>query len=184
MFSHVNLTLLLILTIVITRSHSLRVQQLKEINKDATSITIEWSVYDDDQVMVPSATLASLLSGENEWIGFKIKYFTDKLQYTPVLLKNANLRKFRLDNLKSNTDYKVQVSAFSSGGLEGPASNLITIRTHEAGLYFDTFSSKLHGPIKVQLGPNGSENIKLTRKNGISSLMVTVFLALLVLSTG
>jgi hypothetical protein len=55
---------------------------------------------------------------------------------TPVLLKNINLRKFRLDNLKSNTDYKIQVSAVNKLDFEGPASNLLNIKTHEAGNLF------------------------------------------------
>jgi hypothetical protein len=70
----------------------------------------------------------------DEWIGFKIKYFTEKLQYPPILLKNVNLRKFRLENLKPNTEYKIQVSAFNKIESEGPASNLLVIRTQDAGL--------------------------------------------------
>jgi hypothetical protein len=71
----------------------------------------------------------------DEYIGFKIKYFTEKLQYPPILLKNANLRKFRLESLKSSTEYKIQVSAFNRNELEGPASNLLVVRTQDAGLF-------------------------------------------------
>lgn len=114
-----------IIFVIQTKSvNSLRVENLKESNKDVSSITIEWVVDD--------STATGLSDGENEWIGFKIKYFTNNLQFTPVLLRNANLRKFRLDNLKSNTEYKIQVSAFNKLENEGPASNLLSVRTSES----------------------------------------------------
>jgi hypothetical protein len=78
-------------------------------------------------------TATSQLPAENTWVGFKIKYFTDKLQYTPTSLRSISLKKFRIDNLKSATEYKIQVSAFNSLGNEGPASNLIVVKTNEAG---------------------------------------------------
>ena len=154
----------------------LRVENLHELNRDAFSITIEWTINDAaaaaaaakknlagavgaqysaedsfassrEQLLYeinepspavtspPRATNSGEQTGNDEWIGFKIKYFTERLQYPPVLLKNANLRKFRLDNLKSDTEYKIQVSAFNKLHMEGPASNLLVIRTKEAGLY-------------------------------------------------
>lgn len=124
--------IIILLLIWLNIAECLRVENLKEINKDAQSITIEWSINDIDLEQLSRA------SGEvqSDWIGFKIKYFTDKLQYTPILLKNINLRKFRLDNLKSNTEYKIQVSAYNQRlENEGPASNLLTVKTHEAGLF-------------------------------------------------
>ena len=99
----------------------LRINSLTELQKDASSITIEWSVGEPSQ------------EARDQWVGFKIKYFTEKLQYTPIMLKNILFRKFRLDNLKSNTEYKIQVSAYNSVGDEGPASHLLTVKTYEAG---------------------------------------------------
>jgi hypothetical protein len=134
--------LFIIITFLISNLNSLRVENVKELNKDSSSITIEWSVYNDDDssvLLIPTTTNsdgANTNNNNNEWIGFKIKYFTDKLKYTPVFLKNINLRKFRLDNLKSNTDYKIQVSAVNKLDFEGPASNLLNIKTHEAGNFF------------------------------------------------
>lgn len=122
-YSAVVFVVLLMVTVI----EGMRIEQLSEMHKDATSITIEWR------------TTASGNSGgdsaESDWIGFKIKYFTEKLQYAPILLKNPNLRKFRLDNLKSNTEYRIQVSAYSARDTEGPASELLVVRTSEAGLY-------------------------------------------------
>lgn len=119
--------LLLLLLLVIAAINGMRIEQLAEIHKDATSITLEWRT--------GGSSSSSQSSAESDWIGFKIKYFTDKLQYPPVFLKNLNLRKFRLDNLKSNTDYRIQVSAYSARETEGPASDLLVVRTSEAGLY-------------------------------------------------
>lgn len=101
----------------------LRINSLNELQKDSSSITIEWAVSE------ANATRAG-----SDWVGFKIKYFTEKLQYTPILLKNILIRKFRLDNLKANTVYKIQVSAYQSIGTEGPASRLLSVRTFETGL--------------------------------------------------
>lgn len=112
-------TVAVLLVAAVPLAAGIRIERLVEIHKDATSITIEWK------------TVAT--SAESDWIGFKIKYFTDKLQYAPVLLKNLNLRKFRLDNLKSNTEYRIQVSAYSARDTEGPASDLLVVRTAEAG---------------------------------------------------
>ena len=145
MIKKIYFSFIFILLFLISNLNCIRVENLKELNKDSSSITIEWSVYDEN-VIDDSSSNSNLLStttnsnganlnnnNNNEWIGFKIKYFTDKLKYTPVLLKNINLRKFRLDNLKSNTDYKIQVSAVNKLDFEGPASNLLNIKTHEAG---------------------------------------------------
>ena len=118
---------LLLAGMMVSRVACLRVENLKESSRDVSSITIEWSVNDEDSTMLAKT------SGDDEWIGFKIKYFTSKLQFAPVLLKNANLRKFRLDNLKSNTEYKIQVSAFNKLENEGPASNLLSVKTLESG---------------------------------------------------
>ena len=101
----------------------LRINSLSELQKDSSSITIEWSVSETNATRVGS-----------DWVGFKIKYFTEKLQYTPILLKNILIRKFRLDNLKANTVYKIQVSAYQNIGTEGPASRLLNVRTFETGL--------------------------------------------------
>lgn len=131
-----NLVVLVLLILNFNLISCLRVENLKEINKDSSSITIEWTVNGIGNANNESPSLLeSSLSGiDSDWIGFKIKYFTDKLQFTPILLKNSNLRKFRLDNLKSNTEYKIQVSAYNKLEFEGPASSLLTVRTHEAGL--------------------------------------------------
>lgn len=118
---------LLMVVFLIDRTFAIRIEDLKEIHKDSTSITIEWSINTGNLVE------------DDQWIGFKIKYFTDKLQYTPILLKNINLRKFRLDNLKSNTLYKVQVSAYNKLETEGPASILLTVRTNEAGTFINPY---------------------------------------------
>lgn len=111
----------------------LRVENLKQLNKDSQSISIEWSI-SNDYIDKSSSSNQNQIEIENDWIGFKIKYRAGNLQYTPVLLKNTNLRKFRLDNLKSNTEYNIQVSAFNRLENEGPASNLLIVKTHEAGL--------------------------------------------------
>ena len=124
-YSAVVFVVLLMVTV-----EGLRIEQLSEMHKDATSITIEWRT-------TASGNGGGGDSAESDWIGFKIKYFTEKLQYAPILLKNPNLRKFRLDNLKSNTEYRIQVSAYSARDTEGPASELLVVRTSEAGLYTD-----------------------------------------------
>ena len=125
------------LSLIASPVHSLRVENLRESNKDISSITIEWTISGDDSVNDDSNRVRNNLTnsddGGGEWLGFKIKYFTNKLQFTPVLLRNTMLRKFRLDNLKSNTEYKIQVSAFNRLENEGPASNLLSVRTLESG---------------------------------------------------
>jgi hypothetical protein len=132
-------SLLLAVVILIAHlpyTHALRVENLRESNKDVSSITIEWSINDIDETSSSSSrneTSSSSNDNGDEWLGFKIKYFTNKLQFTPVLLRNTMLRKFRLDNLKSNTEYKIQVSAFNRMENEGPASNLLSVRTLESG---------------------------------------------------
>lgn len=115
--------------------HCIRVENLKEISKDSTSINVEWSISSSDEELIASldAAAAANSTNENSWLGFKIKYFTDKLQYTPILLKNLVNKRFRLDNLKSGTEYKIQVSAYNQLGNEGPASNLLVVKTNEAG---------------------------------------------------
>lgn len=118
-----------VFVLLVTVLEGMRIEQLSEMHKDATSITIEWRTTASGNGGGDSA--------ESDWIGFKIKYFTEKLQYAPILLKNPNLRKFRLDNLKSNTEYRIQVSAYSARDTEGPASELLVVRTSEAGLYTD-----------------------------------------------
>lgn len=121
---------LILFSLIVSSVHSLRVENLRESNKDISSITIEWTISGDDSVNEDR----NLTNGDDgEWLGFKIKYFTTKLQFTPVLLRNTLLRKFRLDNLKSNTEYKIQVSAFNRLENEGPASNLLSVRTLESG---------------------------------------------------
>ena len=125
--------------LLIHHTIALRIDSLKELNRDSSSITIEWSINEEQTVPVPTSSEATDSnvgtgqSSDSEWIGFKIKYFTDTLQYTPILLKNSQLRRFRLDNLKSNTLYTIQVSAFNVNESEGPASNLLNVKTHEAG---------------------------------------------------
>ena len=121
--------------------NAIRVESLRELAKDASSITLEWSLGDEPPPppASPTATTSnndSLSSGERaDWLGFKIKYFTERLHYTPVLLKNLQFRRFRLDNLRAHTEYRVQVSAYDALGREGPASNLLSVRTNEAGLF-------------------------------------------------
>jgi hypothetical protein len=134
-----SIVIYLFVNVFISETIALRIDSLKELNKDSSSITIEWSINEEHTVPVATSSEATDSSGgaiqtsESEWIGFKIKYFTDKLQYTPILLKNSQLRRFRLDNLKSNTLYTIQVSAFNVNESEGPASNLLNVKTHEAG---------------------------------------------------
>jgi hypothetical protein len=183
------IVVVLLLTYVIKFNHCLRVENLKELNHDSSSITIEWSIelaqpappllksysnellnesYEnsvrsreqyDDLIGLSSSTSTTrpvdeysgetgATSGSDEWIGFKIKYLTDKKQYPPILLKNINLRKFRLDKLKSNAEYKIQVSAFNKREMEGPASKLIVVRTQEAGK-----KSKDHFDLRTNLTP-------------------------------
>jgi hypothetical protein len=155
-----------LLNSIIKPANGLRINSLVELQKDSSSITIEWSVSETSSQVKSAPTntnnnegttinsnennsdyllsVSSTASHQNDnnnninnvhsdWVGFKIKYFTEKLQYTPILLKNILFRKFRLDNLKSNTEYKIQVSAYNSLGDEGPASQLLTVRTYEAG---------------------------------------------------
>ena len=109
---------LVLLFVLVESACGLRVESLLEVHKDVSSITIEWSANGDESA---------------DWVGFKIKYFTNKLQFAPVLLRNTQLRKFRLDNLKSNTEYKIQVSAFNKLEQEGPASSLLSVKTLESG---------------------------------------------------
>ena len=101
-------------------SIAVRVDSMGVMGKDAQSITLEWS-------------LPSIIDAE--WIGFKIKYSTDNLVYTPILLKNINLRKFRIDNLKPDTEYKIQISAVNKNDFEGPATDFVIVKTLDAGLY-------------------------------------------------
>ncbi|RNA36582.1 hypothetical protein BpHYR1_036308 [Brachionus plicatilis] len=114
MFS--NLVALLLL---VRLANTLRVDNLSVSGKEAQSITLEWSL---------PATI------DPEWIAYKIKYSTDNLIYTPILLKNINVKKFRLDNLKPNTEYKIQISAVNKNDLEGPATDFVLARTLDAGL--------------------------------------------------
>jgi hypothetical protein len=139
--------LLIMMAIFMRQCQCVRVDALKELSKEATSVTIEWSVNDDmksqpQQQDKPYSSSESDVANDNstqpvviEWIGFKIKYFTEKLQYAPVLLKNRHLRKFRIDNLRPNTEYKIQISAINNMNAEGPASNLLSVRTLETGSY-------------------------------------------------
>ncbi len=127
----------LIVLLLISNLNCLRIENLKEISKDSTSISLEWSISSADYDL-----LINKLNATN-WIGFKIKYFTDKLQYTPILLKSIDHKKFRLDNLKSATEYKIQVSAYDSLENEGPASSLLIVKTNEAGSYTHSFSNFL-----------------------------------------
>ncbi len=131
MHSVMNFTCLLVLTVLLSAPslHCLRINSLIELQKDSSSITIEWSVSPDQSNIQSNSTEAVT------WVGFKIKYFTDTLQYTPILLKNILFRKFRLDNLKPHTEYKIQVSAYDDGGNEGPASRLLSVKTFETGYY-------------------------------------------------
>jgi hypothetical protein len=133
--SHCLLAVVIVIAMLahLPSTRALRVENLRESNKDVSSITIEWSINDIDETST-SLNETSSSSNDDEWLGFKIKYFTNKLQFTPVLLRNTMLRKFRLDNLKSNTEYKIQVSAFNRIENEGPASNLLSVRTLESGI--------------------------------------------------
>ncbi len=146
--AHLLVLLLLSIVFLCSQVSCIRVENLRETGKDSTSISIEWSLSSADEELLssldsknssissisdPLLTATSQLPAENTWVGFKIKYFTDKLQYTPTSLRSISLKKFRIDNLKSATEYKIQVSAFNSLGNEGPASNLIVVKTNEAG---------------------------------------------------
>jgi hypothetical protein len=129
MHSSPNLACLLALAAFLTLPglHCLRITSLIELQKDSSSITIEWSISPDQANFQSNSTEAT------SWVGFKIKYFTETLQYTPILLKNVLFRKFRLDNLKPHTEYKIQVSAYDDRGNEGPASRLLSVKTFETG---------------------------------------------------
>jgi len=146
--AHLLVLLLLSIVFLCSQVSCIRVENLRETGKDSTSISIEWFLSSADEELLssldsknssissisdPLLTATSQLPAENTWVGFKIKYFTDKLQYTPTSLRSISLKKFRIDNLKSATEYKIQVSAFNSLGNEGPASNLIVVKTNEAG---------------------------------------------------
>jgi len=134
--SHCLLAVVIVIAMLahLPSTRALRVENLRESNKDVSSITIEWSINDIDETSTSlNETSNANDDDDDEWLGFKIKYFTNKLQFTPVLLRNTMLRKFRLDNLKSNTEYKIQVSAFNRIENEGPASNLLSVRTLESG---------------------------------------------------
>jgi hypothetical protein len=126
---------------------ALRIEDVRELHRDSNSITLEWQVGGGGgggSGVADTSGTSTTNQDDDLWIGFKIKYFTDKLQYTPVLLKNVNLRKFRLDNLKSNTAYKIQVSPVNKHDAEGPASPLLSVRTNEAGWFVCLLLFLLH----------------------------------------
>ena len=105
---------------------TIRVENLHEINKDSTSITVKWST---------SQTTSSNIS---DWVGYKIKYSRDDdndKAITLNYLNNLNENSYRIEKLLPFTSYKVQVSAYKSvNNEEGPSSNLIYVRTTEAGI--------------------------------------------------
>ena len=130
----------LLLMLLQTAANALRVDNLRVVSVDANSITLRWNVIgsSDSSAAATTSTTTDMTNGTesdtvNEWLGFKIKYFSDKLIYTPILLGNRKLRKFRLDNLRPSVEYKIQVSAYNRVGNEGPASNLLTVITNESG---------------------------------------------------
>ena len=127
--------LLIITYTLLSVCDCLRINSLIELQKDSSSITIEWSIIspDNNHNLDVLTNKNDANSSDPSWIGFKIKYFTDKLQYTPILLKNILFRKFRLDNLKPHTEYKIQVSAYDDHENEGPASRLLSVKTFETG---------------------------------------------------
>lgn len=139
--SFASFLLLFILMLLQTATNGLRVDNLRVVSVDANSITLRWNVIGStDSSTATTTTTTSETNGTvvdaseaNEWLGFKIKYFSDKLIYTPILLGNRKLRKFRLDNLRPSVEYKIQVSAYNRVGNEGPASNLLTVITNESG---------------------------------------------------
>jgi hypothetical protein len=120
----------------------IRVENLNDIAKDSTSITIKWT----------TSQSTSLTSGTNTdvngWVGYKIKYSRDDdndKAITLNYLNNLNENTYRVEKLLPFTSYKIQVSAYKAvNNEEGPSSNLIYVRTTEAGnfydLKFDSFS--------------------------------------------
>jgi hypothetical protein len=129
MNSYLIITLLLIIIININQITNLKINNLHEINRESTSITIGWNIKNDDD------DDDDYSNSNTNWIGYKIKYTfdDDSLKAQQILIDNLKETKYRLDNLKSFTEYKIQVSAYNKFDEEGPASNLLIAKTHESG---------------------------------------------------
>ena len=113
--------LVLVVATLVASAAAVKIENVREVSKDAQSITIEWSASSENQ---------------SQWLGFKIKYTradASETRVVPLLVLNVADRRFRIDSLRPYTEYKIQVSAINRLHEEGPASNMITVRTNEAG---------------------------------------------------
>jgi hypothetical protein len=131
-------SILFFIIIIISKVLTIRVENLHEIIKDSTSITIEWQTS-----ISSSISSSSSLNQQNDWIGYKIKYSRDDDNNAITLnyLNNLNENKYRIEKLLPFTNYKIQVSAYKSiNNEEGPSSNLIYVRTSEAGILIPSLS--------------------------------------------
>jgi hypothetical protein len=126
---------ILFFIIIISKVLTIRVENLHEITKDSTSITIEWQTSISSSISLSSSSSSSL-NQQNDWIGYKIKYSRDDDNaITLNYLNNLNENKYRIEKLLPFTNYKIQVSAYKSiNNEEGPSSNLIYVRTSESGI--------------------------------------------------
>ena len=120
----------LIFFFIISKVLTIRVENLNEISKDSTSITIEWQTTSS-----PFSSSSIVQNTSNDWIGYKIKYSRDDDNAITInYLNKLNEKKYRIEKLLPFTNYKIQVSAYKSvNNEEGPSSNLIYVRTSEAG---------------------------------------------------
>lgn len=121
---------LLLIIININLINNLKINNLHEINSESTSITVGWSIKNDDINDNDGDD-----THNNNWIGYKLKYTIDddSLRAQQILIDNLNETKYRLNNLKPFTEYKIQVSAYNKLDEEGPASSLLIVKTHESG---------------------------------------------------
>jgi hypothetical protein len=109
---------------------SIHIDNLKETDRDSTSITVQWS-YDK----------TSDLLFLKDWIGYKIKYIRSGAskaiasdeKANIVTLTGINDTKYKLEKLTPNTEYRIQISAYKHDNEEGPSSNVITVKTTETG---------------------------------------------------
>jgi hypothetical protein len=136
------LVMLYVFCLFVNQVVSIRIDDLKETDRDSTTITIQWSYDKPNDVLFLK-----------DWIGYKIKY----MRQTPsqwsapaavgskssgtlvdekaiiVTLTNINETKYVLDKLTPNTEYRIQISAFKYDNEEGPSSNVIAVKTTETG---------------------------------------------------
>lgn len=123
---------ILFILLFISKVFTIRVENLRELSKDSTSITIEWNKVIKDAADSINNTNSSSI---NDWVGYKIKYSRDDDNaITLNYLNNLNENKYRIEKLLPYTSYKIQVSAYKAiNNEEGPSSNLLDTRTTEAG---------------------------------------------------